>query len=445
MPNPLDAAYAQPAGAHMVAIERAASPVRLSSAAPTYRDTTSAIYPAKPRREEPRAVANRPVSAAFCDVPDPRYARVESMQSQISIGNPDTASVSDLDGARGGGSPKVGTMQLRLATAEDLKKPRRRVAARSRSSQASQAGGDDEWDRGSVRSERSYLSERSYQSAGSVRSMSSYAPSAVSNASTASTILRARVAELERENAALRDGSGADGGWETGRPVAAGITRRRDLFQSDAGVFAHEGQTGGQPRTTHDEALGVVPDTPAAVFEAKLATKMQISEQQLKNRHLQSSITLSHDDGSGDGGQAQSPRKALATRRSKANPKWEGGTPPHRSNSDLATPTRVAGAASDMLAVDPMSVDRPGSSGVGQRRAMDNASQFTIGAVTGRGTLDVYTPDMVQPVATKKAVASQPALLAAGPRWASTLREPGPSSGGGADAFQLSRSAARGR
>ena len=119
MPNPLDAAYAQPAGAHMVAIERAASPVRLSSAAPTYRDTTSAIYPAKPRREEPRAVANRPVSAAFCDVPDPRYARIESMQSQISIGNPDTASVSDLDGARGGGSPKVGTMQLRLATAEE--------------------------------------------------------------------------------------------------------------------------------------------------------------------------------------------------------------------------------------------------------------------------------------------------------------------------------------
>ena len=118
MPNPLDIHLtgAQPAGAHMVAIERAASPVKLASAAPTFRDTTSAIYPAKPTREEPSAAANRPVSAAFCDVPDPRYARVESMQSQIVIGNQDTASVSDLDGAGGGGSPKITT--LRLPTAD---------------------------------------------------------------------------------------------------------------------------------------------------------------------------------------------------------------------------------------------------------------------------------------------------------------------------------------
>jgi hypothetical protein len=50
-------------------------------------------------------------------------------------------------------------------------------------------------------------------------------------------------------------------------------------------------------------------------------------------------------------------------------------------------------------------------------------------------------------VATKKAVASQPALLAAGPRWASTLRDDDArgGGGGGADAFDLSRSAARGR
>ncbi len=92
-----------------------------------------------------------------------------------------------------------------------------------------------------------------------------------------------------------------------------------------------------------------------------------------------------------------------------------------------------------------MSAEQP--SGSGHRRALGNTSQFTIGAVTGGGTLDIYTPGTVQPVATKKAVASQPALLAAGPRWASTLRDDDArgGGGGGADAFDLSRSAARGR
>jgi hypothetical protein len=444
MPNGPDAGAEQPAGAHMVAIERASSPVRLAAAAPTFRDTTAAIYPAKPSREEPRAAANRPVSAAFCDVPDPRYARVESMQSQIALAHADSASVSDLDGRQGGGSPKVGT-SLRVPTAEDLKQPRRRVAARSRSSRASQDGGDagggnDEWDRQSARSERSY-----HSSAGSVRSMSSYAPSQVSNASTASTILRARVAELERENAALKDSRGDHGVWKPDEPVASGIARRGDMFRSDTGAFVHEGQVAPQPRTTHEEAHGAFPDTPHEVFEAKINAKFQATEKQLKNRHLHSSITLAHDDGGGGGGEGHSPRRRAAASRSKANPKWEGGTPPHRTGADVQPPSHVAGAASDVLGMEKLGIERPGSSGVGQRRALDNASQFTIGAVTGNGALDIYTPGAVQPVATKKAVESQPALLASGPRWVSTLRSDAAADPSAADAFQMSRAAGRGR
>ena len=230
--------------------------------------------------------------------------------------------------------------------------------------------------------------------------------------------------------------------WEAGEAVASGIARRGDMFRSDAGVFVHEGQSAPEPRTTHDAALGTFPDTPPEVFEAKLTARVDKGSRQSKSRHLESSLTLTHDEGSGGGQYADSPRKALAARRSKANPKWQGGTPPHRSSGD-ASEGHAAGAASKTLAKDPLSVDKP--LGSGHRRALGNTSQFTIGAVTGGGMLDIYTPGTVQPVATKKAVASQPALLAAGPRWASTLRDDAHGGGGGADAFDLSRSAARGR
>lgn len=439
MPNPLDVAAVHPAGAHTIAIERAASPVRREAAVPTYRDTTSTIYPAKPSRQEPRIAATRPVSAAFCDVPDPRYARVESMQSQIAIGGADAASVSDL----GGGSPKVGT--LRIPTAEDLKQPRRRVAARSRSSRASEDGGGDEWDRQSVRSERSYQSVASGRSA---RSSSSRAPSAVSNASTASTILRARVAELERENATLRDSRAPPGdGWAASPPNSPGATRTGALFQSDATALLYDGQISPRPRTTHDAAPGGFPNTPAAVFEAKIDAHFQARERALKNRHLQSSITFSHNDGGGGAGDAQSPRQALVAQRSKANPKWQGGTPPHQSSGGTEPSALKAGVATG-IGVE-HGIDRPRSSEAqlgSQRRALDNSSQFTIGAVTGAGSLDTYAPDSIQPVATKRAVASQPALLAAEPRWISTLRTDRAAHGHTVqhvDAFEVSRSASR--
>ena len=444
-----------PAGAPMLSMERASSPVRLESAAPQFRNTTAAIYPAKPGRQEPSKAANRPVSAAFCDVPDPRFARLESMQSQIEIGAAsEVASVASSD--LGGGSPKVGTT-VRVATAEDLQsgKPRRRVAARSRSSRASASGGASGGAAGEddARSVRSYESGsvRSYYSegGGSQRSRSSYAPSQVSNASTASTILRARVAELERENAALKDrpapGRGDHGVWQAGEPVASGIMRRADLFASDRGAFVHEGQSASaeeRGRTTHQEgtAVGYFPDTPPEVFEAKIAAKFEAAEKQLKNRHLSSSIQLAHDDGGGAGGASgHSPREALVARRSTANPEWQGGTPPQQRGGGAASPDRRAGASSDSMGSEKIGIERPSADAKGLRRALDNTSQFTIGAATGGGGVDVY---QVAPVATKKSVESQPALLASGPRWASTLRD---APGAGSDAFQQSMSNGRGR
>ena len=458
-----------PAGAPMLSIERASSPVRLESAAPSFRNTTAAIYPAKPSRQEPSKAANRAVSAAFCDVPDPRYARVEAMRSQIALGAAaDVASVASSD--LGGGSPKVGTT-VRVATAEDLQsgKPRRRVAARSRSSRASTSGGgaagDDDDDARSVRSCESG-SVRSYYSegGGSQRSRGSYAPSQVSNASTASTILRARVAELERENAVLKDrpapGRGDQQVWQAGEPVASGITRRADLFASDGGAFVHEGQSASAEErgcSTHQEAAavgaGYFPDTPPEVFEAKIAAKFQqATEKQLKNRHLSSSIQLAHDDGGGVSS-GHSPRKALVARRSKANPVWEGGTPPQQRGGGAAGPDRRAGGAgatSDSMSTEKMGIERPSAEAKGGRRALDNTSQFTIGAATGGGGVDLYQVPAgeVGPVATKKSVESMPALMASGPRWASTLRD-APGSGRdaslGSDAFQLSMSNGRGR
>ena len=333
------------------------------------------IYPAKPQREEPNKAARRATSAAFCgDVPDPRFARQENLQSQITLG-------SEANGAAGAAAAAT----LRVPTAEELRQPRRRVASRSRSSKGRKGGG-------------SSASVRSARSAGSTRTMSTAAPSSVSTATTASTVLRARLAQLEMENAALREVTRAQAAPGSAEPApappalsppppqAGGLMKQGKLYHSEKGFLAHDGQSSPpRLRTSHQDS--VLPPAPQATtapdYEAQIQATLDGIEARLRAQHLSSSIKLSHPeggDGEGAGADAGqgSPSRHLE-RRSPTRSRLP--TPPHRRPASPNAAGADAGSAGLVSELDNTREGQerePGTRG-GERRALDNSSQWTVG------------------------------------------------------------------
>ena len=325
------------------------------------------IYPAKPQREEPNKAARRATSAAFCgDVPDPRFARQENLQSQITLGG-------EAHGAAG-----AAAATLRVPTAEELRQPRRRVASRSRSSKGRKGGG-------------SSASVRSARSAGSTRTMSTAAPSSVSTATTASTVLRARLAQLEMENAALREVTRAQAAQDGPEPApappalsppppqAGGLMKQGKLYHSEKGFLAHDGQSSPpRLRTSHQDS--VLPPAPQATtapdYEAQIQATLDGIEARLRAQHLSSSIKLSHPDGGGGEGAG-----ADAGQGSRSPTRNRLPTPPHRRPASPNAAGADAGSAGLVSELDNTREGQerePGTRG-GERRALDNSSQWTVG------------------------------------------------------------------